>query len=220
MKTKTITLKLPPEGSLMPSSSVDPIEYYYKPLFGHLYVARINTVLGLLSPRRYARILEIGYGSGVLLPTLVPYAEQYVCADIEPPMPSLVSNMQRLGVDTGKIEFLQGDIRTLEFMPVDLVVAISIFEHVHDLDDLLEALREKIRPGGMLLVGMPRVDRIMTWLIEHGLRFKGIDEHHVSTFPMFMKYSKKYFSLLKTARLPAYAPQFGALYHAALLQSK
>ena len=219
MNSAKITLSLPPKGSLTPTSSADPIEYYYKPLVGRLYVARINTVLGLLSPKKYARILEIGYGSGVLLSTLVPYAERYVCVDIAPPSPSLLSNLKDMGIDQSKIDFFHGDIRTMELESVDLVVAISVLEHVHDLDSLLAAIRKKMKPEGMLLVGMPRVDRIMTWLIEQGLRYKGIDEDHVSTYPMFLEYSQRYFRVLKTARLPACLPDFAALYHAVLLQA-
>jgi hypothetical protein len=59
----------------------------------------------------------------------------------------------------------------------------------------------------------------MTWLIERGLRYPGIDDHHVSTFGMFLKAAERNFRVLKTARLPAWLPRSAALYHAALLRA-
>jgi SAM-dependent methyltransferase len=219
MQAAKIRLTLPPRGSLVPSSNSDPIDYYYKPIIGRVYVQRINTVLGLLSPGPHGTILELGYGSGILIPSLVTHADRYIGVDIAPPSRSLHSWLDRLEIDRGKVQLLHGDISTVVTPAVDLVVAISIFEHVHDLDGILSTVRMRLKPGGLLLVGMPRVDRIMTFLIEHGLRYKGIDDHHVSTFGMFLDVAKRYFRVLRTARVPAWLPHFAAVYHAVLLRT-
>ena len=111
------------------------------------------------------------------------------------------------------------DIASLAREPFDLVVAISVFEHVRFLEDLLAALPAKLYPGGLLLVGMPRVDRIMKLLFEQVIGYKRINSLHINTFSMFQQYSRKHFKTLKTAHLPARFPNFATLYHAALLQT-
>jgi SAM-dependent methyltransferase len=214
-----IRFRLPPQGSLTPSSNTDPIDYYYKPIVGRLFVARINTVLGLVTPGNYETILEIGYGSGLLLPSLVRHADRYVGIDIAPPSESLRSLIKKLDLHPDKVALVHGDISAVEMRPVDLAVAVSVLEHVKDLDGILSAIRAKLKPGGLLLVGMPRVDKAMTWLIENGLGFEGIDDHHVSTFQMFLDAARKDFRVLKTARMPAWLPRFAAIYHAALLRT-
>jgi cyclopropane fatty-acyl-phospholipid synthase-like methyltransferase len=220
MSPRKITLSLPPEGLLSPNGPSDPLPYYYKPLIGRLYVARINTVLGLLTPRQFERVLEIGYGSGILVPTIASYAEEYVGIDLAPTEPSLISRLRETGVDCKKLNFLQGDISALGTGKYDVIIAISVFEHVENLDGLLSDLRKKLEPDGLLLEGMPRVDRIMTWIFEHGIRFKGIDDHHVSSFRMFMDSAAESFEVLETAHMPAHVPRFSALYYAALLRAR
>jgi hypothetical protein len=61
-------LYLPPKGILEPNNDDDRLKYYYVPIVGRLYVGRINMTLGLLKRDEFSSILEIGYGSGVLMP--------------------------------------------------------------------------------------------------------------------------------------------------------
>jgi cyclopropane fatty-acyl-phospholipid synthase-like methyltransferase len=220
MSRRKLSLNLPREGTIKPNGPSDPLPYYYKPLIGRLYIARINTVLGLLPPRKFERVLEIGYGSGILVPTIAPYVEEYVGIDLAPTEPSLISRLHETGVDCEKIKFVQGDISALGTDLYEVIIAISVFEHIENLDGLLSDLRKKLKPDGLLLVGMPRVDRIMTWIFEHGIRFKGIDDHHVSSFRVFMESAAESFEVVETAHMPAHLPRFSGLYYAALLRAR
>jgi len=69
-----LKLDLPPAGTLVPNNDVDPLRFYYRPLIGRVFRARIDAGLALLSGR-YRRLLEIGYGSGLLMPTLARVLE-------------------------------------------------------------------------------------------------------------------------------------------------
>lgn len=214
-----IRFLLPPKGSLVPISGDDPLPYYYVPLFSTLYVQRIRTVLSLL-PEGFeaSRVVELGYGSGVLIPSLAPHVDHYYGVDILPPQASLLSNLGRLGVDTGKVTLIDADILETELEPVDLVLAISMFEHIRDPRPLLEALRRMLAPGGLLMVGMPRLGRMMSFVIKNVLRYKRIDHEHVTCFQNFLEASAGSFTTLARRNMPAFMPDWGALYHAALLR--
>src|SRR3954464_2898579 len=68
-------LELPPQGVLRPNAGDDPLPYYYHPWVGWLYRHRLQMGLDML-PAGGRRVLEVGVGSGVLVPTLTGrYAE-------------------------------------------------------------------------------------------------------------------------------------------------
>ena len=70
-----VRFELPPRGTLTPNSGVDPLRYYYTPLVGKIFTSRLQIGLDLLQGR-FARLLEIGYGSGLLMPTLAAIADE------------------------------------------------------------------------------------------------------------------------------------------------
>src|SRR4030066_1959318 len=80
-KKKHLKFKLFPEGTFRCSSADDPLPYYYKPLIGALYRYRIEQGLSLLSPP-YENVLEFGFGSGLLLPTLAAISDNIYGIDI------------------------------------------------------------------------------------------------------------------------------------------
>ena len=43
-----LRLDLPPRGTLTPNNDVDPLAFYYKPVVGRVFRARIDLGLGLL----------------------------------------------------------------------------------------------------------------------------------------------------------------------------
>ena len=55
-----LRLELPPRGSLAPNSDVDPLKYYYAPVIGRVFRARIDLGLSLLDGAgRYGRLLDV-----------------------------------------------------------------------------------------------------------------------------------------------------------------
>jgi SAM-dependent methyltransferase len=172
---------LPPAGALLPNSDVDPLPYYYRPVIGRLFAARLEAGLALL-PRRVPRLLEIGYGSGLLMPTLARLADELYGLDLAPPPPGLPEALARLGARPK--ELAEGDVRRLPFADgfFDGVVAFSIFEHLAPAD-LPQALGECARvlaPGGQLLVGCPAVHAPMNAAFA-AIGFSAIDHHHLSS---------------------------------------
>ncbi|MGZ3408535.1 MAG: class I SAM-dependent methyltransferase, partial [Polyangia bacterium] len=157
-----LTLKLPPPGVLVPNNAVDPLPYYYRPLLGKVFAARLNSGLRLLDGR-YPRLLEIGYGSGLLMPTLASACDELYGLDLEREPAGLRDRLARLGVTPRAL--VQANAQSMPFADgfFDAVVAFSIFEHLR-ATELAPALAEAARvlaPGGRLLIGCPAVHRLM-----------------------------------------------------------
>jgi SAM-dependent methyltransferase len=156
----------------------DPIEYYRRPLIGRLYLDRINRGLRLLPNRRYARALEVGYGAGAVQVALAPGVDELHGIDLDAE-PSIVNDVLKgRGCDA---KLLRGSVYDLPYEAefFDLVVSFSTFEHLAEYKKALAEIYRVLRPGGLFLLGMPSVNKLM----EAGflaIGFKGINDHHIT----------------------------------------
>src|ERR1041384_3326977 len=66
----TPQLHLLPQRALVKTGPVDHADWNFRPMLGAIQRSRFRLLLRLLSPQRFDRLLEIGYGSGVFLPEL------------------------------------------------------------------------------------------------------------------------------------------------------
>jgi len=177
----SLSLKLPPPGALRPNNDVDPLPFYYKPVLGRVFVARLNTGLQLLE-RHFGRLLEIGYGSGLLMPTLAGVCSELYGVDREREPAELRARLGRLGVSPRAL--VQADARALPFSDgfFDAVVAFSIFEHLRggELEPALTEAARVLAPAGQLLVGCPAVHKLMNAAFS-AVGFADIENHHFST---------------------------------------
>lgn len=208
---------LPDPGTFVPNGPDDPLPYYYKPLIGKIYCARIENALAMLSPP-YNSCLEIGYGSGILLPSLHKMSESLTAIDLRSSPEQLKEPLSRLNV---KCSLVKGDINDglLEDDGFDLVVAISVFEHISDLKQIVERVNSLLRPAGHLLVGMPRVDKFMEKAFCF-VGYSGIKNHHVSNHKDFFKEACASLNLVDINHMPQILPRSLGLYFAMLFEKK
>jgi ubiquinone/menaquinone biosynthesis C-methylase UbiE len=198
-----LRLNLPPVGALTPNNDVDPLRFYYKPLVGRIFAARLNIGLALFEGR-FKRILEIGYGSGLLMPTLASVCDELYGIDLEPEPPGLRARLEQLGVKPR--ELAQADVQKMPFAAqlFDGTVAFSIFEHLKS-DQLAPALAEVARvlaPGGQFLVGCPAVHKVMNAAFS-AIGFSGIEQHHFSTINDVLNAAKPHFEVARHDVLPS-----------------
>jgi len=115
-------------------------------------------------------LLEVGCGYGFLLDEARPYFDYRVGIDLSGAVTRAAERADRV---------YQGD---LDRLPVeqrfDCILLVSVIEHVHNPVDYLRALRERLRPGGKVVVATPNVDSIFRRLL--GARwpaFQVVPEH-------------------------------------------
>jgi SAM-dependent methyltransferase len=156
----------------------DPIEYYRKPLVGRLYLDRINRGFRLLPNRRFARALEVGYGAGVVQVALAPGVDELHGIDLDAE-PSIVNSVLKgRGCDS---TLVRGSVYELPYESeyFDLVVCFSVFEHLSEYEKGLREVYRVLKPGGLFLLGMPSVNKMMEACFL-AIGFKGINDHHVT----------------------------------------
>ncbi len=207
----SIRLDLPPRGVLRPNDGVDPLPYYYHPLVGWLFRHRLQMGLDLLPdlPAGGRRVLEIGVGSGVLVPTLTKHYAAYTGTDL-----TLASGLDALVAPSCSAEFRSADLLRDADLPAghyDAIVCFSVLEHIRDADGAARGLARALAPGGTLVTGYPMVSRLMTRAFA-AIGFDRIDDHHVSTPVQIAAALARVLSPVQRAAFPPGAPVPGALY--------
>ncbi|MFA6104044.1 MAG: class I SAM-dependent methyltransferase [Victivallaceae bacterium] len=218
MARKSVLFKLPEEHVYMPVTRYDdPLRYYYKPLIGKLYVKRLQDGLSMLTPP-YERVLDFGYGSGLLFNTLAEISRELHGIDILSDAKILTEILDRQNI---KAQLKQEDILKAGYPDghFDVIVAFSVFEHIRDFDPILKEMQRILKPGGQLLIGMPSVNRVMPWLFK-AIGFNNIDDLHVTNHRSVLKSAKKYFKLKHYKRLPSFLPDRCCLYFNMLLEKQ
>lgn len=116
-----------------------------------------RSILGLLSPERGERLLEIGCGTGtVSLEAAGLVGAEGMVVGIDP-VPEMLALARKKGKDWQQVTFAEGPGSPLPF-PDGSFDSVIFFLVLHEMDhrDRIEALAEAMRvlkPGGRLLVG-------------------------------------------------------------------
>jgi SAM-dependent methyltransferase len=204
----SVRLDLPPRGVLKPNDAVDPLPYYYHPLVGWLFRHRLQMGLDFL-PAGGRRVLEIGVGSGVLVPTLTKHYAEYTGTDL-----TLAPGLEGLVAPGCRAEFRSADLLRDDDLPAahyDAIVCFSVLEHIRDADGAARGLARALAPGGTLVTGYPMVSSLMTRAFA-AIGFDSIDDHHVSPPVRIAAALSGVLRPLRRAAFPPAAPVPAALY--------
>jgi SAM-dependent methyltransferase len=203
----SVRLQLPAKGVLRPNDEHDPLPYYYNRWVGWLYRHRLQMGLDLL-PAGGRRVLEVGVGSGVLVPTLTARYRAYTGTDLV-----LAPGLDALVAPECKAEFVRADLLK-DDLPAghyDAVVCFSVLEHIADSSAAARGLARVLAPGGTLVCGYPMVSRMMSRAFSL-IGFKGIDQHHVSAPAKIATALTAELKPIGRAAFPPAAPVAAALY--------
>lgn len=205
-------LHLPRREHIQKVDPSDPLDYYYTPVVSWFYRQRLQMALDLLGPGPYESVLEAGYGSGILLPSLTSRASRLAAMDLHR-RTDLVRPM--LAAERAQAALSVGTVCSLAYASAsfDALVCVSTLEHLHapDLEAAVREFHRVLRPNGCAVIGVPASGQLME-LLFHAIGFAEIDEHHVSTHEDIEAALRRQFTLEAERRLPAIAPHAAALY--------
>ena len=146
-------LRLLPKDDLVKTGPSDHAALVYQLHAGWLQKARMRLAVDFL-PNRVNRLLEIGYGSGILMPELDSHANQLYGIDPHSLRHEVSERLRIHGVhprlSTGTAEELP-----YENGYFDRIVAISSIEFVTDIEAACREMVRVLAPGGRLVVVMP-----------------------------------------------------------------
>lgn len=205
-------LQLPARKHIRQVDYSDPLPYYYATLTSWLYRHRLEMALDLLGSGPYGTILEAGCGSGILLPSLASRTARLFAVDLHRAMGFVRSMLAAEGVTAS---LATGNVCATGYgdLSFDALVCVSTLEHLHpaELEATVAEFKRILRPGGVVIVGIPASGWAMD-LLFHMIGFSEIGDHHVSTRSTIEAELKRHFQIEAERRLPSLGPRSASLY--------
>jgi len=148
------TVKLLPPDLLIKTGPVDHADWNYRPVLGAISRSRFFLLSKLLGNLKVNRLLELGYGSGVLLPELAEHCDELYGVDIHRNSDEVSKRLATTGVDA---KLQSADAKDLPFSNgfFECVVAVSALEFIDDLDAACTEIVRVLTPGGFFVVITP-----------------------------------------------------------------
>jgi SAM-dependent methyltransferase len=148
-----------PRDALISTGGTQHADWNYRPVVGSVLRRRHELVSSLL-PVRCDRLLELGYGSGLMMPELARHCDELHGIDLHDKERDVAAALVRAGISA------QLRIGTVTAMPYedqffDCVVAESLLAHVEALDLACNEVRRVLRPGGVFIAVVPTHARVV-----------------------------------------------------------
>jgi SAM-dependent methyltransferase len=176
--TNPSSLKLLARREYAAPQKLDPLPLYYWPILGTMYRRRVELCLAECTGG--ARILEVGFGSGVTFVNLHDLYQEIHGLDRDAPVEEVARGFRGRGIPTS---LQQGDVCAMPYPDgyFDTVLLISILEHLtpEQLSSACREIARVLRPGGQMVYGVPIERPLMVWMFR--LLGSNIREQHFST---------------------------------------
>jgi SAM-dependent methyltransferase len=155
-------LQLLPREALVKTNPVDHADWNYQPLIGTIQRWRFRLIAKLLADVRAERLLEIGYGSGVLMPELARYASSLHGIDPHPCHLEVAQSLKAHGITA---DLHSGSAEQLPFPDnfFDCIVSVSALEYIPDIDKACREMLRTLKPGGRLVCVTPGFSPLVDW---------------------------------------------------------
>ena len=148
------TIRLPDRKNLHTTKQYgDCSGYYYVPGLRVFYLKRIEMIMRLIESRG-GSVLDIGCGSGILFYQLRKIFSELNGMDLRKDINKTKELLAAGGV---KADLVNGDLFHMPYKDesFDCVIAMSVLEHIADMEKPVREVRRVLRKGGSFLCGIP-----------------------------------------------------------------
>jgi demethylmenaquinone methyltransferase/2-methoxy-6-polyprenyl-1,4-benzoquinol methylase len=117
-------------------------------------IRALEEVFTMIAPERNALVIDVGCGSGVLIPIIESYigdGGRIIAVDSAPGM---IEEARKKHARFENVDFRVGLIEEAELSGTgaDMIICFAVFPHIDDKKAALERFREALKPGGTLYI--------------------------------------------------------------------
>lgn len=176
--------------------------YYHKWFFvREVYFSRLKAGLEFI-PNRKQRILDIGVGSGILLPSLARNGSEVHGIDYRKDFVDKANDYcKKIGI---KASLKAADASKLPYKDnfFDAVICLSVMEHVPDLDRALLEARRVLKPNGIFVVGVPIERFLVNTLFKLFGYAEDVKDYHLNDYRKVRMGLRKHFQPVGSYKMP------------------
>ncbi len=188
------------------------IDQYYRPIQGYFMRKRLEMAISLMKRRKVEKILDVGYGGGTFIPTLVKLGIQIHGIDTLPNPRTVEEILKKQNI---KAKLVTGSIFRTPYRKnyFDTIVCMSVLEHFtkKELSVAIGEMYRILKPDGYLIMGFPAKNLLTDFIIKNVLGFTP-DEIHPSSHRQIIGAIKKNVVIDKTIWFPYLLPVDLSLY--------
>ncbi len=203
-----VKLFLPEKSVLVDTShegEEDPVNHYYKPLISYVYKKRLKLCLRLINRKKFEKILDIGYGSGIFFPTLQKICKKLYGLDEHEFTDKVSESMRKIGIESNLVS---ADLMNIPFEDnfFDAVISISTYEHIKDLESAMKELYRVLKKEGHIYIGVPVKNNLTNAFFNLVGKHLPTDEMHPSSHKDVIEALKKKFKIKNIITFPKFLP--------------
>jgi ubiquinone/menaquinone biosynthesis C-methylase UbiE len=205
----TGTLRLLPKSALVRTSPVDHPDWNYRPLLRGVQRLRFRIALDLLAGARFTRLLEIGYGSGVFMPSLAEHCTELHGVDPHPHRDEVADKLVHHDIPA---TLAQASVESLPYPDgfFDGVVTISALEYVPDIGAACREIRRVLAPDGVFAVVTPGATPL--WDLALRLATGESPSQYADRRQKLQPTLRDHFHVVRETRLPRFGGRAMRLY--------
>jgi len=182
----------------------------YRPLLGPIIRLRYKLLISLLQKECFHRILEIGYGSGVILPTLALHCREVFGIDVHSFERDVDAVLSRNGI-AAKLFRSRAEEMPFDDDFFDCVVAVSVLEFIEDLNKALLEIKRVLMPNAVFIAVTPGYSPVLDFGLKLLTNRKAKDEYQ-NRRELVIPTLMQHFFLQKKLTVPAFGPSLIRLY--------
>lgn len=195
---------LPERKNAFQTEHGDPVYRHYAILTGWMYKKRLINTLSLLEDN-CEKLLDVGYGSGILFPSLLNFAKTGYGLEIHGKEKEIYEMLEKEGADKSRLILQPGSVLNMPYENAffDSIVCVSTLEHMNPAGSLDKAMGEiyrVLKSGGRAVLSFPVRNIITDWFYQ-AVGFKPRDIHP-SSHNDIIKAAEKYFTIEKVLKFP------------------
>jgi ubiquinone/menaquinone biosynthesis C-methylase UbiE len=173
-----------------------------------------------LAKTRYRRILDLGTGSGVCIPSLLRISDFVLGLDYHEKLTEVRDLFGCAGYKGFALTRADGYKMPLKDKSVDLIIGVSVFEHLASNDSIVSECKRVLTDDGDLIVGIP-VENFITRLrhIYYRPKYKFTNDHVIHSRDI-LKGIGRYFYIEESRKLLPLAPFELCFYYGARFKKR
>jgi ubiquinone/menaquinone biosynthesis C-methylase UbiE len=204
-----------PRDALVPVGGTEHADWNYHPIVGPVLRRRHALVVSLLPHGE--RLLELGYGSGMMMRELARHCRELYGLDLHDRTDEVAAALARFGL---RPHLQAGDMRSMPYDDAyfDTVVAESVLAHVDGIDVAAREIRRVLRRDGVLVAVVPGQSRVLDASLRLFTRARARDDFadRQAVMPALLRH----FEVEQRRTVPRRGPGFVRLYTAARLRPR
>lgn len=201
-------IRVPHRENINQPSDADPIKSYYFWGTRGFFLHRLRMSLAMLGHKKYHKMLDIGFGSGIFIPELSRRCNHLYGIDVHNNTDMVEDMLRKEGL---KATLSKASATEIPYPSdyFDCVVCVSVLEHIRDIKNAVREIRRVVKEDGTIVLGFP-VDNKLTYLalkISYlWLPNASLANEHVCSHIDILKEVRSQLKIEKACRFPSFVP--------------